>query len=43
MDSLFPTLIFTNGIMVLIIGLNIFLRTVTVMLITWIGYDTYSE
>ena len=42
-DSLFPTLIFTNGIMVLIIAINVILRTITVMLITWIGYDTYSE
>ena len=29
--------------MVLIIGINIMLRTVAVKLITWIGYDTYSE
>lgn len=43
MESLTPTLIFTNGIMVLIIGINIVLRTITVILITWIGYDTYSE
>ena len=42
-ESLFPTLIFTNGIMVLIIGINIILRTITVKLITWISYDTYSE
>jgi len=42
-DSLFPTLIFTNGIMVLIITINVVLRTITVKLITWIGYDTYSE
>ena len=41
-NSLFPTLIFTNGIMVLIITINVILRTITVMLITWIGYDTYS-
>jgi len=29
--------------MVLIISINVILRTVTVKLITWIGYDTYSE
>ena len=29
--------------MVLIIGINIMLRTIAVKLITWIGYDTYSE
>ena len=42
-DSIFPTLVFTNGITGLIVGINIILRTVTVKLITWIGYDTYSE
>ena len=29
--------------MVLIITINTILKTVTVMLITWVGYDTYSE
>jgi hypothetical protein len=29
--------------MVLIITINVVLRTITVKLITWIGYDTYSE
>jgi hypothetical protein len=42
-ESLFPTLIFTNGIMVLIIGINVILKKSTVALVTWIGYDTYSE
>ena len=42
-ESLFPTLLFTNGISYAIIAINIILRTITVKLITWIGYDTYSE
>lgn len=42
-DSLFPTLIFTNGIMVLIITINTILKMSTIKLITWVGYDTYSE
>ena len=42
-DSIFPTLVFTNGITGLIVVINVILRTITVKLITWIGYDTYSE
>jgi len=41
--SLFPTLIWTNAIMVIIITVNTILKSSTVALITWIGYDTYSE
>lgn len=42
-DSMFTTLILTNGIMVAIIAINYILKAMTISLITWIGYDTHSE
>ena len=42
-DSQFTTLILTNGITVIIIAINYLLKMFTIMLITWIGYDTHSE
>jgi len=42
-DSAFTTLILTNGIMVVIIAINYILKSLTISLITWIGYDTHSE
>lgn len=36
-------MLLTNGVMVTIIAINYILKVVTIMLITWIGYDTYSE
>lgn len=41
--SMFTTLILTNGVMVSIIAINYILKMVTISLITWIRYDTYSE
>lgn len=42
-SALFSTMLLTNGVMVTIIAINYILKVVTIMLITWIGYDTYSE
>ena len=42
-DSMFTTLLLTNGIMVVIIAINYILKMITIELITWIGYDTHSE
>lgn len=41
--SMFTTLILTNAVMVTIIAINYILKMVTIMLITWIRYDTFSE
>ena len=38
-----PTQITTNGITVIIIVVNVILKKTTIGLITWIGYDTFSE
>ena len=37
------TLIFTNAVTVTIICMNYVLKKVAMILIAWIGYDTYSE
>ena len=37
------TLIFTNAVTVCIIAMNYVLKQIAMILITWIGYDTYSE
>ena len=37
------TLIFSNAVTVCIICMNYVLKQVAMALITWIGYDTYSE
>ena len=36
-------MLLTNGVMVAIIAINYILKDMTIRLITWIGYDTYSE
>lgn len=36
-------MLLTNGVMVSIIAINYILKVITISLITWIGYDTYSE
>lgn len=38
-----PTLIFSNGITVFIVVINVALKMTTISLVSWIGYDTYSE
>lgn len=38
-----PTLLFSNGITVFIVVINVALKMTSIELITWIGYDTYSE
>lgn len=43
LGSLFTTMLLTNGVMVAIIAINYVLKMVTISLITWIKYDTYSE
>ena len=42
-DSQFTTLVLTNSITGIIVAINYLLKTFTIMLITWIGYDTHSE
>ena len=36
-------MLITNGIMVVIITINLILKYTIIYLITWIGYDTHSE
>ena len=43
LDSLFVTFAMSNAVMVTIIVINIILKEITIALITWIGYDTFSE
>lgn len=38
-----PTFLATNTVMVVIIVINMILKDITIRLITWIGYDTFSE
>lgn len=38
-----PTLLFSNGITVFIVVINVALKMTSIELISWIGYDTYSE
>lgn len=38
-----PTLFISNGITIVIIGVNLILKKVTIILVKWIGYDTHSE
>ena len=38
-----PTLIFTNGMTVVIIAVNFILKQLTIHLVIWIGYDTHSK
>jgi len=42
-SAIFSTMLLTNGVMVAIIAINYILKDMTIRLITWIGYDTYSE
>ncbi len=36
-------LVIGNGITIMIVVINVILKMSTIALITWIGYDTYSE
>ena len=42
-EQYMPTLIFANGITVVIIAVNFILKQLTIALVTWIGYDTHSK
>ena len=42
-EQIMPTLIFSNGITVVIIAVNFILKQLTIHLVTWIGYDTHSK
>lgn len=43
MDTKLPMLLAASSVTAIITVLNIVIRTVTINLITWIGYDTHSE
>ena len=42
-SSLIKVLVTTNAVTVIIVVINIVIKTKTIDLITWIGYDTHSE
>lgn len=43
LNSYTTTLIVTNSVTIVIVVINLILKMITISLITWIGYDTYSE
>jgi len=42
-SSQLVTLVTTNAVTGIIVVVNMIIREVTIVLITWIGYDTHSE
>jgi len=42
-SSIWTTMIASNAVTGIIVVINLILKTVTISLITWIGYDTHSE
>ena len=43
MDAYMPTLLASNGVTIFIVVLNVVLKMTAISLISWIGYDTFSE